>query len=58
MKKTFMSEGVDDVEGSKINSVFYMYRSVKNGIHYKHEQNVHNNINNRKQHDYNTIKKV
>ena len=46
-----MSEGVDDVEGSKINSVFYMYRSVKNGIHLLHGHNVHNNNNNRKRHD-------
>ena len=35
MKKTFMSESGDNVEGSRINSVFYVYRSVKNDIHFE-----------------------
>lgn len=30
-----MSEGGDDVEGSQINNVFCIYKSVKNSIHFK-----------------------
>jgi hypothetical protein len=50
-EKTFMSEGGDDVEGLQINNVFYICRSVKNGLHLSHGHNVHNNNNNRKQNE-------